>query len=174
MTSPLQKFPRGLLELFRLKTQGDAPNKFADTVQPVISGLPFYASDLLGSFQSSPSVGGINTTNGLTADASPLTDPQILYALGGVLTMGAAPGTFFEWWVQVNFPSLAAPASVIANGHVELSATSANDLMPFGFMLPQPLVVPPGTNYRVGVHGDGTGTDHSLTARYLVANLAAQ
>lgn len=172
--SPLQKAPRGLLELLRLRTQGEQPTRFSDTLQPSIEAGAFYAADLLFSTQGGTEVGAINSNNGLTAQASPQQDPQWLVALGGALTLGAVPGTFFEWWIQINLPASGAPGAILASGRIGLFANSTNDVMPFGIMLPQRLVVPAGAFYRVGVHGDGTGTDHSLNARYLVANLSSQ
>ncbi|HET8777485.1 MAG TPA: hypothetical protein VFN76_07475 [Candidatus Limnocylindria bacterium] len=43
----LQKAPLGLLGLLELKTQGENPNEFSDTVSPVIEASDFYAAPAL-------------------------------------------------------------------------------------------------------------------------------
>lgn len=159
MTSPLHKVPIGLLELFRLRTLGRAPDKFGDTVFPVVDGLETYAAAELQTALGQPNVGAINGVGGLQQSTNVGTF-QWIWGLGGVLTIGAAPGTFFTWHVGVLVPSTNS-ACILGTG--ELRPIGAGTTIRFGIALPRALVLRAGSAWFVEIHGDAAGADHSVT-----------
>lgn len=160
MPSPLHKTPLGLLELFRLKTLGRAPDSFGDTVIPVVNALQAYAAAELQSAGSAGNVGAINGVNGNTASVS-VSSFQWIFGIAGHITLGAAPGTFITWEVGIILPQ----SCTLGVG--ELRTVVAGEGHGFGVFLPQPLVLRAGGSWFARVHGDAAGADHSVEARAL-------
>lgn len=170
MPFPLHKAPKGLLELFRLKTLGGSPFQFGDTVQPTVDVDDFYAADVLFSAEdvAGAATGAINTTAGLAVQGGPIIGPQRIYGIGGLIIMGAAPGTFIEWAVGFVLPSFGFPGAIVGTGRRE--TIIAAQVIQFGSWVPK-LVLPPGAQMFVRLYGDAAGVDHELRLNSVIANL---
>lgn len=166
--SPLQKAPRGLLELLRLRTLGDQPYEFGSALEPGIDCTPFYASDLQKTLSFGPSVGSLVVVGGLEFTAIPV-NPILVYGIGGQLTLGAAPGTYVEWSVGLRLPQATAQPCILATGRK--TALIAAQVIPFGSSLSVPIICPAGGAIYVQCKGDGAGADHSLLITDLIADL---
>lgn len=155
MPSPLHKVPLGLLELLRLKTLGRAPDQFSDTVLPTVEALESYAAPELETTSGTAQVGG------MVSHSSTITVGTFrwIWGVAGVLTMGAAPGTFVQWEVGFQTPGNAQP---FVFGQGELRPIAAAAVIRFGAALPRPMVLRAGTAIFARVNGDGGGVDHTI------------
>lgn len=157
MASPLHKTPLGLLELFRLKTLGRAPEVFGDTVLPVMPSREAYAA---AEMQTASSASwGPGAINGVGGQGTLVTVASFMWIWGvsGQITLGAAPGTFITWEVGLNVPGT---AQEWIFGCGDLRTVVAGETIRFGATLPHPVVLRAGSYYVARVHGDAAGADH--------------
>ena len=161
MPYPLQKSPRGLLELMRLRTLGEQPRLFSEQVMPVIESNPFYGADLLQVLSPTANVGAILNL----ASTQTMLNASGLRGLGAFLTIGAAPATnvTLMWSVVIGDPTGATEASLGSQFIAQAPATAA---LFCGLPLPL-LVLPPGTLCRCRVVGTAAGADHALRVTVL-------
>jgi hypothetical protein len=157
MPFPLHKSPRGLLELFRLRTLGAQPSSFAELVAPVVNVDEFYSSDLLRSDLSNV-VGALAP---LTV-AVVITEPIKLYGLTASFIMGAAGGTQLAVQISINLPATASPAWVVAGNRWQEAALAPAALYPVAVLFPRPLVLPAGARFLAQAFGNAAGADHQI------------
>jgi len=160
----LQKVPRGLLELFKLRQTGEYPDDMSKMLMPIVDVSAFYGSDTLIPASSAPTVGAIG---GELLETLITTGTIGILALGGVLTIGAAAATnmTLSWGIVLPGPF---PRSVFGSQFVA-QAAAANQVS-VGSAFPR-VVVPAGTTLYVGVSGTAAGADHSLAIAGLLENL---
>lgn len=158
----LQKSPLGLLELFRLRDQGRNPPDFAEAVAPTVDVSEYYGADLLGVVS--------DTT---AADAFPRTltrvidQPIRVHAIGIVITIGAAAGTWCTWHVGFIRPDPTSgnnPTLCPVGGDVFTPRIGATFV--FGVKV-EPFVLPAGSSLQASATGDAAGADHVVALRYL-------
>lgn len=161
MPFPLHKSPKGLLELFRLRTLGAQPNSFVEGVAGVVDITEFYSNDLQGIGQSS-----------FAAENFPMsvvfTEERVTryLAINGGVTMGAAGGT----WLKMTLCYRPTPAST-ANVAVASSLVAnpvATQLYRFQLVFANPWVLPAGAQWLLFAESDAAGADHTPMIRTLV------
>jgi len=162
MPFPLHKSPRGLLELFRLRTLGANPPQFGDQIVPMVEVSEFYAFDLKTCSGSSPTTGAI-TGAGLS-DTLTLSGPVRVHWAGANFIVGAAGATnvylSIEYADNGGVIGLASQffATLNALSNVRVSARLGG------------LVFPAGNNqrFRATISGTGAGVDHSIAPMLLM------
>lgn len=160
---PLQKSPKGLLQLFRLRDGGQQPTLFGNCVEPSADVRDFYAADLLTNTNGAPTVGGppnLTETLVLGVDAR-------VRALGAQLTVGAAAftaGLYLEWGYIVG--GAAAPAITVGSAFLGVAVAGAI----IGAGTPLDIVLPAGTTFFARVNGTAAGADHSLLVNATIEN----
>lgn len=166
MPYPLQKPPRGLLEVLRLKQAGKQPEWFSEQLVPVIDGREFYASDILAAFGGAAQVGALaNLTRELT-----LTSSFGVKAISGNLTIGAAAATNVYLEIGVLFGAIGGSlAEYIVLQQVFIAQAAIGAILGIGCVLPN-WVLPAGTIVRCRANGTAAGVDHSLDVSTLVEN----
>lgn len=169
---PLHKSPRGLLELFRLRTLGRQPDRFGDTVVPVVEVGEFYAADL--KLVSTPAlttgaIGGAGMSSTLT-----LTGPIRVHAAGAVVVCGAAAMTNVTVTVEVLRQSPAGPPTL---GCPLVSyffpAINAGARVGVGVPIGRSWVLLPGAAMGIiaRISGTAAGADHTVQASTLIDNI---
>lgn len=162
----LDKAPRGLLELLRLRTDGRLPDGVEQSIRPTVESRDFYGSDLYIPAASTTSVGALaSLSNNLT-----LTAHLGLRSLGGVLTIGAGAATNVQATWFFALPSF--PAVPIPLGSMFYAALAAGQTVAFGSG-PLPFVLPAGSILTAQVSGAAAGADHNLNVRGLLENFTA-
>lgn len=162
---PLHKSPRGLLELFRLRTQGSNPPRFGGEVVPVVEVGGFYSADLIFASNAAATVGSLanlTTTLTLTADLR-------CHAVCGELVIGAAAATGVSGHVSLRIVTAGNTISAPLGSQV-WAAIPAGGRVGFSAALPYPLMLRAGVALRAVVVGTAAGVDHSLTVSGLFAN----
>lgn len=160
----LQKIPRGLLELFKLRQTGEYPDDMSRTLLPVVDVSAFYSSDTLIAAGSAPTVGALApeliedllTTGGMLG----------ILGLGGSLTIGAAAATN----VQLSWGIILPGSTRIVLGCAFVAQAAAAAVVRFGSTFPR-VVVPAGTTLFVQASGTAAGVDHTLNITGLLENL---
>jgi hypothetical protein len=142
----LHKHPLGLLELFNLKTLGQAPDKFADTLAPMSDVTDFYGITQLQTL--------VESLNGQTAaidvgQAVPAGEYWRVHAIGGFFVPTGV--TFTSAYYQAT-PVLALNGSsaYIGAPYLWLTASLTGAVVPrFGWKFDRPLLLPPGAEFGV-------------------------
>ena len=160
----IQKVPRGLLELFKLRQTGEYPDDFGKGVVPVVDCGAFYASDTLISAGSAPTVGALAPE--LVEDLVATGGPLGVVSLGGILTIGAAAATNINFSWGILLPGL----TRIQLGCHFVAQAGAAAVVRVGSTFPR-IVVPNGTTLFVEASGTAAGVDHSLAITGLLENL---
>lgn len=167
MPFPLHKSPRGLLELLRLRTLGQQPHLFGETVTPVTDVTEFYAADLKGAIAGTAVAGSLVTAR--VADLV-LTSPVRLHAISGDITAGAAALTNA-------FMSL----GLVFNGVNGIGASLGGIFFPtilagvparWGVAF-DPIVLDPSVRLRITAWGTGAGVDHTIQVAGLIDNITS-
>lgn len=158
--SPLQKAPRGLLELLRLKTLGEQPNAFDRTVSPSIDITDFYANDVQQTFNVNNALAALPQT--LT---QPVTEPIRVLAMAAEMTLGAAAGTRLQVRVGVRSPQNTSTVW-FASENVTAGLAAGLSYVAVG-ILSGPMVIPPGWTLVAHAVGDAGGADHQLSLRWI-------
>lgn len=161
----LQKWPKGLLEVFRIRDGGRAPSGFGEAVQPVVDVSMHYASDILIMTTGAPTVGALNISENTVFSAT-----LRVHAICGQLTIGAAAATNVS--VAWGFTDIGSVNSVCV-GSQFFAQIPAGIGVHFGCMVPPGLVVPPGWGFYARAGGTAAGVDHSLSAIAIVENFTA-
>lgn len=176
MPFPLHKAPRGLLELFRLRTTGSQPNLFAETVSPVVDVTEHYIADQLRTAAATPIVGNLNAGQYLTAGPlGPLGGGGAvlaLYGFTGSVTLGAAPGTWLAISLMLEIP-VAGPPATLAFMRWDDTQLVAASFYETCIVLPRPLILPGGSTYGAYAEGDAAGADHTLNLNAVIAPIGA-
>lgn len=165
MPFPLHKAPRGLLEIFRLRTLGAQPNLFAELVQPVTDVTDFYGVDTLVEVNEN-SVAPGTIIDGLTS--VPAEFARRLIAVSGAVVIGANAGTFVDLSLGINLPGFVFAPVRIAEKFVNPTAVGGGYTVTATF---PPLMLPAGHTLTVACSGDATGNDHVFNIRYLFQRL---
>lgn len=168
--SDLQKAPSGLLELLRLRSNGDQPTTFADSVLSVVVANEHYGADL--QFSSSDSgTGAIGQSiqvvigSGFTAPATP--GPVRFMAIGGDMVFGAAAGTWLQMRIGIRAPTANSPPAWIAWQSYAAPFLVAAGALTIVANFPAPIILLPGSAVRIEMTGDAVGADHTLRLRTL-------
>lgn len=156
----LVKAPRGLLELFRLRTNGRQPDTFANVVAPTVDVTDFYGIDLAVCGASNTAAQALPTSNVQT-----LAQPVRLLALSAELTIGAAAGTRLAGRTGVRFNT--SEAIVWLSAFSFQGTIAAGSAHVAGGWIPGGLILPQGAQLFVGFEGDNAGADHVVSARTL-------
>lgn len=163
----LQKAPRGLLDLFRLRTFGLQPDRFSNVIQPSVDVLAQYGSDLLQTTTSPPTVGALlNLTEAIT-----FAERAHLLGISGLLTLGAAAGTNVYVEVGIQLPNNASPQHVL--GSIMFPAVAATQIVSVTGIVPgNGFVIGPQAQIYARAGGTAAGVDHSLQLTACYYNIA--
>lgn len=164
MPFPLHKTPRGLLELFRLRTLGANPPLFGELVEPGIDVAEFYGADL--QTVATQDSGPVALPTGLEGTAL---FPGRLLQMSAFVTMGAAAGTQVRLTLEYS-PNPALTSVQI--GFAVIDAPQAGATYTVVARLTRPIVFLPGAQFFAFVSGDAAGADHVLTRRDFFENYA--
>lgn len=165
MSSPLQKYPPGVLEALNLKQQGHTPTLFGEELLPVLESFDFYAADRLISSEITPVVGAFNQT---IYDVC--TSYQLVRSIGFQFVEGAAAGTFMHWALGFRIPHTGSVISWCGNGSFLVIAAGASRYG--GITLPRPVLVPPGGSVAAFFTSDAVGADHNFRLNRLSTTLS--
>lgn len=149
----LVKAPLGLLELFRLRDQGQNPNLFSDGVQSVADVRDFYGADLLTPENTTGAPGAIAA--GVSAGAA-LNTRRYIMAQGGI-NIGAAAGTSLCLTIMAASPG---GSSVIGLASMQIVTPVIGQTYRVSANLTAGLVLPPGWGIQLAVDGNAAGADH--------------
>lgn len=153
MTSPLQKSPAGLLELFRLRTLGRNPVGFGDDVVPVADVTDYYGADLVVSADFAGVAGAVDATF-LTA---PSAFARRVLSLSGFMTLGLAGGTWFTIAIGYRVPVSTTATVFVASQYVATPVAGSTVLVAWSG---PPILLPPGHALVCRTFGDAAGADH--------------
>ena len=160
----LQKVPRGLLELFKLRQTGEMPDDMTKSLVPVVDVSAFYASDTLIPASSVPTSGALLPE---LLEELVTTGAIGLLSLGGSLTIGAAAATnlTFSWGILLPGQTT---RSILGSSFSAQAGIGA--VIRFGSAFPR-IVAPVGSTLWVQVTGTAAGVDHTLAIAGLLENL---
>lgn len=164
---PLHKAPRGLLELFRLRTLGQQPAQFAEHVSPVVDTTDFYGVDLV--VTNAQQTSGAAFTQALEFT---LTDgPRRFLGLGAQVEIGATGGTYLTMRLGVRdrVGGAFAPMFYSTVGTVDPGVTYG-----VGGFLSGGLVLNAGSVITAVFESDAPNADHDFSVRTLFQDLRAQ
>lgn len=161
----IQKVPRGLLELFKLRQTGEYPDDMGKMLVPMVDVSAFYSSDTLIPASSAATVGGLAPQ---LQETLVTTATVGLLALGGQLVIGAAAATNITVSWGILLPG--APSMTIL-GSMFIAQAAAAASPAFGSTLPR-MVLPVGTTLLVNASGTAAGVDHNLFISGLLENLS--
>jgi len=160
--SPLHKAPLGLLELLALKTLGQQPSAFGDTVQPSLDVLELYAA----------------TTQTNTAETAgpqafpfaivntPTPGPQRLRGLSGVVDVGANAGTQLRMYLGIRQSSATANLlSILAENVIYTPVVGARYVVTTGLC---DIMLPPGWQLVFEAASNASGADHVASMRRIL------
>lgn len=162
----LDKVPNGLTALLRLRTFGQNPTQFDNTVGPSVEVTPHYGSDLQVVSNDAAGAGAITRTiQGVSQF------PGRLLGMSAAIVIGAAPGTILR--VAVGY-SPGAPFTSCCLGFASFTAPAlaAGATLKVATQLNEPIVFPAGAIFVVEFSGDAAGVDHLLFGRHLFENYA--
>ena len=154
---PLQKAPRGILELLRLRTLGDNQNKFSDTLDASVDATNFYGADLQV-VSTDSLVGAITRT--VTSVA---TVPGRILGLSGICTIGAAAGTRLS--MRISYAPNPSANPVVLGFDTRTPVIGADFAVVAAFSTP--IVFLPGARWDFTTQGDAAGADHQQILRCL-------
>lgn len=167
----IQRVARSLNRLLNIQG-GVGPLELNTTVVPIVDVQRMYDSDALQTSGGTASgAGAINGAGaGLTSSSTAINEFMWIYSLGGILTLGAAPGTNVTWTVNIRIPSTGTDAPV---GSGQLATHVAAESIRFGVFFGTPLLLRSGSSWSALVHGDAGGADHNLTVVATIAPAAS-
>lgn len=159
MPFPLHKAPRGLLELFRLRTLGAQPPLFGEQVTPVCEVSELYAADLKaisGSAVTTGSIAGVGISDDLV-----LTAQVRAHGISARFVVGAAAATNVSLGVELEIGGEAVGTSVF------LAACNAASVHRVWMPFPRPIVLLANVFagqviVRARVSGTAAGADHTI------------
>lgn len=160
----IQKIPRGLLELFKLRQTGEYPDDMSRLLTPVVDVSAFYGADTLIPASSAPTVGALNPE---LVETLQTTATVGMLSFGAELTVGAAPATnlTFSWGITFDGAPNRSPL-----GSIFVAQANAGAIVRVGSAFPR-IVVPAGSRLYTSVSGTAAGADHSLAVCGVLENL---
>lgn len=161
----IQKVPRGLLELFKLRQTGEYPDDMSRTLLPMVDVSAYYACDTLIP-ASSVAAGGALLPE-LVKDFTISPSLGVL-SLGGSLTIGAAAATNLTISWGILLPG--APTRAVM-GSMFVAQAGIGAVVRFGSAFPR-FIAPSGSTLFSAVCGTAAGVDHTLTIAGLLENLS--
>ncbi len=170
MPSQIQRVANGLLALLNIKATGENPRWLADVVQPTLDLGFLYGSDLLATTSSQNNVTAAGTIleieNG--SGGNPVGVAWKLLAVGWTAE-GFTVGGRAQIGITLQPPSgILVPIAPVG----DFTATGVNDRYDYGFMVPQPVILMPGSKLRFIVQRDVGGAGSiDITARALAVPL---
>jgi hypothetical protein len=160
---PLHKSPQGLLELFRLRQFGRAPDEFGSIVFPVVEVGDSYACQSL--LTSGGTVGTGAIAPNLTASLTLSADLRIR-AFCGRLTIGAAAATNVALQVGVLLPGTSLTEHPLNN--IFYPAIGIGGIVGVSTNLGQPITLRAGSVTYARASGTAAGADHQLYAAAVI------
>lgn len=160
MPFPLHKAPKGLLELFRLRTHGSNPPTFGEIVAPSVDVTEYYGADLISTVSENSAAGA--ATGQLNGAAAVFARRYL--GLSGTWVGGAAAGTWLE--VSVGIGGVPGGGNVLF-GAKTVSVPVAAAVYRVAAVFPVPLVLPPGAFPFVLTESNAAGVDHVRQLRYM-------
>src|SRR5262245_21666376 len=163
--SPLQKYPKGLLELLRLRTEGFQPGEFGSAVIPGVVANEHYGADL--QFTSQDLSGPVPfpyAGNFVIGAGAAAPGPIRLMNVSCEIVIGAAAGTRLLARIGIQTPASSSPTTWVA---AQQFTPSIEQTFAFLTNFPVPFVLMPGTGIALRVDGDAAGNDHSVNFRSL-------
>lgn len=172
MPFKLAQAPRGLLELFKLKTDGHQPNQFSEVVSPVVDVTDFYAADSLLNGFVNAGAGALPRSASTTAFGSAVRvhGMEALLAIGA----GALAGGMYWWEIQLSDASGASCA--LATGYVNVPAgvaLAAGIILVGGGQLSYPRLVTPGMFLSARWSSNDPAATHAPQLRFQFENIIA-
>jgi hypothetical protein len=158
----LQKVPAFLLDLFRLRTTGQLPTAFGDTVVPTVDVSSMYGSDMQVTSSSSGAAGALPRN----VVAGPVGYATRYLGLAGEAVMGAAAGTQLRLTIGVAVPTVGQQFFPLFS--TLITAPQAGGSYMVGGLLPYPVVFPPGTALLLRMFGDAAGADHVASLKLFI------
>jgi hypothetical protein len=159
MLQMLQKVPVGLLEAFNLKTQGQNPTLFGDTVYPFADVLEFYLQNrqFIASNSAGPAVFPQSIVQTLASG------PNRLRGVAAFVTLtGAGPANaVYQAMISLTLPSSPGVSQVIADRNYQAPAAGfpAGFRLAVGGLLEQAYLLPlGGTIVATFLSSDAVGT----------------
>jgi hypothetical protein len=167
VTFKLSKSPRGLVELLRLKTFGDAPGELLNAIQASIDARPFYSADILFANSATNSVGALAGV-GIASVSNQAIDSLGVLTVGGTFTCGAAAGTniVLSWGFFIRNTTLPV-------GSMFIGACLAGQQISFGTTCNPGFVLPGGSRLYAQATGNAAGADHTVQSICLIENLTS-
>lgn len=158
---PLWKSPRGLIELFRLRTNGRNPDQFATAVQPVADVQDFYGADLLFTADTAAAAAAFPITQ--TIDVA---FTRRFWGFSFQITLGAAAGTRLSLRIGMRVPSSGSAVYIVAQTVYTAGLVAAQNYNTF-VNFPRPIVLSSGAQFVCVAVGDAGGADHVATSQSL-------
>lgn len=142
MTSPLHKLPDGLLGAYNLKTTGQAPSEFGDTVAPVTDLTDFYLRDLLANSVTAGSVTAAGDTTSVTVPAGVM---WRLLSVGLAIQPNAADAALLPYGrFDMRTELMTSPVYLAALGPGPAMGAAARNIN-FAVLFPVPLLAKAGS-----------------------------
>lgn len=142
MTSPLHKLPDGLLGAFNLKTTGQAPNEYGDTLAPTTEMLDFYLRDLLA---VSVTAGTVTAPSDAVSVTVPAGVMWRLLSIGLAIQPDAADAALIPYGrFDLRTELMTSPAYLAQVGPLPAMGGTARNLN-FGLLMPVPLLAKGGS-----------------------------
>lgn len=165
MALPLHVVPKALLEIFRLRQFGRAPDEFGSMVVPVVEVGDSYACAALLTSNGSTSTGAMGGAGGLTASLTLSTDLRIR-SFSARLRIGAAAATNVSIQVGVLLPGTSTVEHSLANDF--FAQLNIGALIGTSCGLGQPITLRTGSVIFARVCGTAAGADHELYASAVI------
>lgn len=171
MAFPLHVSPRGLLELFRLRTLGGNPNAFSELVGLSVNALAFYGEPQ--NIENTATVGtaGPAAVGGLLNSFAFASTPHLVYAVtaSAVTGAGSVAGDTLQLQVGLNFGNTTNVTGCV--GSNSMAATGPGVFHSFGVLLPVPRVVGPGGFAWARLTTNRAGADFTVNTTLLAVPL---
>lgn len=170
MSWPLQKSPFGLLEALRLRTQGNQPDEFSNTVGGSYDVRDAYGADLLLTQFAASAAGALSGRNVTNVHGAPLR----LRGISAHLTVGAAAvtaGGYLECGIiQRTLSSASGVLVPFAFGAFGVAAAGAT----LAVGVPCDILLPAGITLYAKANGTAAGADHVVNVQYLFEDYSRQ
>ena len=153
----LQKAPNFLLDLFRLRTTGQQPSAFGDTVIPVAVVDGMYGSAM----QITSSVNGAVGALPRTQSIADIGESARYFGAAASIVVGAAAGTQMQATIFLQSPSQG--SNVFPLFETKIWTPMIGKTYYFGGLFPAPLTLTDGAAIQAVVAGDAGGADHSIS-----------
>lgn len=167
----INKPPRGLLELFRLRTGGGTPSGFQEYIQPVSVVDDFYGAETLLNTSVAGAAGAFPRQATL---ATPFGSPVRVHGVAAELIFGAGATAGSYYFGSVGWQDLSGvvfPIFAFAHFPNVGTAIAAGSVLNVGGQLPYPRVVPAGTNFIAAWASNDAAATHNARLQLHFENI---